>query len=317
MPTDTVQNSNANPNSSMPAVQARSICKEYKSGSSTRQALDHVDITIPMGEWIALLGPNGSGKSTLLSIASGQAIPTSGDFKVMGKQVPDLQRQLIGVVFQATALDPRLTIMENLIDLGRLQGIRKHEIHDRVKQALENSGLMERAHDRVSTLSGGLARRADLVRAMLHEPALLLLDEPTTGLDPIARQQYMEHLSRIHSNGSTTIIMSTHLVQEAEQAGRVLMLNNGKCIADDSPSHLCEKIGKRILKVYQDDFDPQEGEGWRRIDNAWTLPVIGHADPVVEDLLEQGVELALMKPTLSDVFCRVSGIELSNTVTTT
>tara|TARA_Y100000589_G_scaffold332175_1_gene389976 strand:+ start:3590 stop:4465 length:876 start_codon:yes stop_codon:yes gene_type:complete len=288
---------------------------EYKSGSNNRRALDHLDLSIPSGEWVALLGPNGSGKSTLLSIASGRTIPTSGDCQVMGRQLVDLQRQLIGVVFQTTALDPRLTVMENLIDLGRLQGIGRHEIHDLVKQALGDGGLLERADDRVSTLSGGLARRVDLVRAMLHGPPLLLLDEPTTGLDPIAREQYMEHLSRIHLRGRTTIIMSTHLVQEAERAGRVIMLNEGKCIADDAPSDLCEMIGRRILKVYQADFDPPEGEGWRRVDNAWTLPVIGHADPVVEDLLEQGVELALMKPTLSDVFSRVSGVGLSKAVT--
>ncbi len=310
MPDNAFNNPKIDSNSTIPAVQARSISKEYKLPSGNRLALDGVDITIPMGEWVALLGPNGSGKSTLLGIASGQTIPTDGDFEIMGKPLQDLQRQLIGVVFQATALDPRLTIMENLVDLGRLQGIAKHLIRDRVREDLEKNGLLERADDRVSTLSGGLARRADLVRAMLHDPSLLLLDEPTTGLDPIARQEYMEHLSAIHSTGRTTIIMSTHLVQEAERSGRVIMLNSGKCIADDSPSNLCKQVGHRILKIYQDDFDPPEGEGWRRIDSAWTLPVVGHADPVVEDLLEQGVELALMKPTLSDVFSRLSGSDL-------
>ena len=313
MSTETRHNSTIDPAGTTPAIQARSICKEYKSSDGTRLALDHVDLTIPRGEWVAMLGPNGSGKSTLLGIASGQVTPTRGDFNVMGQDLAGLERQLIGVVFQATALDPRLTITENLVDLGRLQGISNDGIRTRVNEALENSGLIDRAHDRVSMLSGGLARRADLARAMLHDPALLLLDELTTGLDPNARQHYMEHLSRIHSTGRTTIVMSTHLVQEAEKAGRVIMLDAGRCIADDSPSDLCEQIGRRILKVYQDDFDPPEGEGWRRLDEAWTLPVAGHSDPVVEDLLEQGVELALMKPTLSDVFNRLGGSELSMT----
>lgn len=297
-----------------PAIQSRSTCMEFRSHDGTRVALDHVDLTIERGEWVAMLGPNGSGKSTLLKIASGQLPPSHGDFQVMGEPVARLERRSIGVVFQSTALDPRLTILENLLDLGRLQGISRHEVSMKVTEGLEKSGLIDRANDRVSTLSGGLARRADLVRAMLHDPALLLLDEPTTGLDPNARQKYMEHLSRIHSGGHTTILMSTHLVQEAERAGRVIMLDAGRCIADDSPTTLCEQIGQRIIRVYQDDFDPPEGEGWRRMDDSWTLPVDGHSDPVVEDLLEQGVELALMKPTLSDVFSRISDSELSKRV---
>ena len=293
------------------AVKAQSLCKEYLSSSGPRLAVDNIDITIHLGEWVALLGPNGSGKSTFLHMISGQITPTNGQLDVMGQSISNLQRELIGVVFQSTALDPRLSIIENLIDLGRLQGIPKGDIGKTVKDALEQVGLLDRADDRVSTLSGGLARRADLARAFLHRPDLLLLDEPTTGLDPVARQQYVDHLRDIHMIGQTTIIMSTHLVDEARNADRVIMLNKGRCIADDSPSELCRKLGNRILKVFQDDFDPPEGEGWRRSDDAWTLPVTGHADPVVEDLLEQGVEMALMKPTLSDVFNRLTGGELS------
>ena len=256
-----------------------------------------MDLDINRGEWVALLGPNGSGKSTLLNVASGQLQPTSGTCAVLGEPVETLDRGAIGVVFQVTALDPRLTIEENLLDLARLQGLKRQDAMDRISEALKRSGLKERAHDRVAALSGGLARRADLARAMIHEPGLLLLDEPTTGLDPLARQSCLDHLAKVNCSDERAIIMSTHLVEEAAQAQRVIMLDEGRCVADGSPESLCQQIGARILRIYETDFEPPSDEGWSKQGDAWTCPVSGHGDPIVEDLLSQGIELSVLRPT--------------------
>lgn len=289
------------------ALHIRQLKQVYGRGKRRRIALDTLDLNVNQGEWLALLGPNGSGKSTLLNIASGQLQPTSGHCEVLGQPLENLDRGAIGVVFQATALDPRLTVHENLSDLAQLQGLDRNEAHKKIREALSRAGLSERARDRVASLSGGLARRADLARAMLHEPGLLLLDEPTTGLDPMAREACLDHLSEVHQSGNRAIIMSTHLVEEAARAQRVIMLDEGRCVADGSPEALCNEIGARVLRIYEADFEPPSDEGWTRQGRTWTSPVSGPTDPIVEDLLSQGIELSVMKPTLADVFTQKSG----------
>ena len=293
------------------ALCLRKITMVYRRGRSERIALDTLDLDVNRGEWIALLGPNGSGKSTLLGVASGRLRPTSGTCHVLGRPLARLERRNIGVVFQASALDPRLTVQENLSDLARLQGLDRREAEVRIHEALSRSGLADRAGDRVASLSGGLARRADLARAMLHRPRLLLLDEPITGLDPLARETCMDHLAEVHAAGDRAIIMSTHLVEEAARAQRVIMLHEGRCVADGTPEALCGEIGSRVLRIFEADFELPTDEGWTKRGRAWTRPVSGPTDPIVEDLLSQGIELSVMKPTLADVFAHRSGSVLA------
>jgi len=294
------------------ALSLDKLTKIFGHGKRSRAALDELDLKINRGEWIGLLGPNGSGKSTFLNIISGQLAATSGRCEVLGKPVENLDRSSIGVAFQTTALDPRLTIRENLLDLARLQGMSHEDSVAGLTEALARTELTERADDRVATLSGGLARRADLARAMLHHPDLILLDEPTGGLDPIARQRCLDHLAEVHQTQNRTIIMSTHLVEEAARSERVIMLHEGRCVADGAPEALCREIGDWILRIYETDFEPPSDEGWTRQGNAWTCPVSGSDDPVVEDLLSQHIELSVLKPTLADVFVRKSGQSLGH-----
>ena len=294
------------------ALKTSKLTKVHGRGRDKRIALHELDLEMHRGEWIALLGPNGSGKSTLLNIISGQMPPTDGQCTVLGQPVENLDRGAIGVAFQATALDPRLSIRDNLLDLARLQGLDHKEAIVAISEALDRAELGDRLHDRVGTLSGGLARRVDLARALLHQPQLLLLDEPTTGLDPIARQACLDHLADVHRGDHRSIIMSTHLIEEAMRAERVIMLHDGHCVADGSPESLCNEIGDWILRIYETDFEPPTDEGWTRQANAWTCPVTGSHDPLVEDLLSQNIELSVLKPTLADVFNRKSGQSLDS-----
>ena len=271
-----------------------------------RQALAGLTLEIPRGRWVALLGPNGSGKSTLLRVASGQQRPDSGDCHVLDQPVSNVNRQQLGVIFQSTALDPRLSVRENLHDLARLQGLDPGTARQRIEVELTGLGIQDRANDRVATLSGGLARRADLARALLHHPDLLLLDEPTTGLDPLAREAVLNRLAEAHRQGRS-IIMSTHLVEEAARAQRVIMLHEGTCVADGAPEDLCHELGPRMVRVSQEGFTPDQPEGWVQRGGTWTRTLSSGPDPVLENLLAAGIDLAVTRPTLADVFAQRSG----------
>ncbi|MCH2153016.1 MAG: ABC transporter ATP-binding protein [Phycisphaerales bacterium] len=288
-------------------LETRDLVVVYRHRGHQRLAIDQLSLDIEANEWIALLGPNGSGKSTLLKVASGQLAPQSGECLVLGDSVSSLDRRRIGVVFQTPALDPRLSIQENLIDLARLQGLDHSTAATRIRIELERLELLDRCDDRVSSLSGGLIRRVDIARAMIHEPDLLLLDEPTTGLDPVARKSCLSRLQTAHTEQGTTLIMSTHLVDEAERAQRVIMLHEGHCVADGTPRELCDAIGQRLIRISHPEFKPEDASGWEFHQGTWTRPVAADADPILESLLSKGIDLTVARPTLADVFERHSG----------
>ena len=219
-----------------------------------RPALRDVTFAVGAGERVGLLGRNGSGKTTLLRIASTRLRPDCGTLDVAGLDVsanPAGVRRRLGVVFQSTALDPALTAREALQMQAALVGIGRRDRAAAVEAALRDAGLADRAGARVATLSGGLARRLDLARGLLHRPALALLDEPTTGLDPVARDEFWALLDRRRGDGAQ--LVATHLMDEAERCDRVVILDAGRVVAEGAPAALAARLGADALWLDGDD----------------------------------------------------------------
>jgi ABC-2 type transport system ATP-binding protein len=192
-----------------------------------------------------LLGPNGSGKSTLFKILSTALAPGGGGARIGDVEIRDpAVRRHIGVVFQAPALDKKLTVAENLVCHGHLYGLSGRPLRERIDAMLGRFGILERAGDRVDTLSGGLARRVELAKALLHEPGVLLLDEPSTGLDPGARRDLWDLLRALRG---VTVLLTTHLLEEAERCGRIGILHKGKLVALGTPDALRAEIGGEVV----------------------------------------------------------------------
>ena len=199
-----------------------------------REALRGVSLTVERGEIFALLGPNGGGKTTLFKILSTLMRVAQGSVRVLGHDLRGEARRVrssIGVVFQSPGLDPKLTVAENLVHHGHLYGLGGASLRARVTAVLADLDLTDRAGDLVETLSGGLARRTDLARGLLHGPELLLLDEPSTGLDPGGRRDFAQLLRALRDRGGVTVVLTTHYMEEAERADRVAVLHEGSLVA--------------------------------------------------------------------------------------
>ena len=207
---------------------------------------------VDRGEIFALLGPNGGGKTTLFKILSTLMRPTSGTVHVLGhdlgREAPAVRPRL-GVVFQNPGLDPKLTVAENLVHHGHLYGLGGASLRERVKQVLGDLDLTERADDLVETLSGGLARRTELARGLLHAPELLLLDEPSTGLDPGARRDFSQHLRELRDRAGVTVVLTTHYMEEAERADRVAVLHEGSLVALGTADELKRSVGGDVVVI--------------------------------------------------------------------
>jgi len=215
-----------------------------------REALRGVTFRVDRGEIFALLGPNGGGKTTLFRILSTLMRPASGEARVLGHDLARdaaAVRPRLGVVFQNPGLDPKLTVGENLVHHGHLYGLGGAPLRDRVKQLLGDLDLSDRANDRVETLSGGLARRTELARGLLHTPELLLLDEPSTGLDPGARRDFSHHLRELRDRAGVTVVLTTHYMEEAERADRVAVLHDGALVAIGAADELKRGVGGDVV----------------------------------------------------------------------
>jgi ABC-2 type transport system ATP-binding protein len=236
---------------SAPALEIAHVGHAY----ADRIALEDVSLAVSPGEMFALLGPNGGGKTTLFRIIATLVRPAAGSVRVFGADVrtngADVRR-LLGVVFQSPALDKRLTVRENLRHHGHLYGLRGRPLHDLIEVALARVRLSDRGDDRVLALSGGLARRAEIAKALLPAPRLLLLDEPTTGLDPGARADLWRDLRALREAQGTTIVLTTHLMDEAEACDRVAILDSGRVVLSGRPGDLTAALGGDILTIDSD-----------------------------------------------------------------
>lgn len=222
-----------------------------------RVALDGLSFAVQPGELFALLGPNGGGKTTLFRITSTLLTPTAGHVRVFGTDVvqdPHGARRRLGVVFQSAAIDPKLTVGENLRHHGQMFGLTGRLLAERTHEALSALRLTDRVADMAGTLSGGLQRRTELAKALMTRPELLLLDEPTTGLDPAARRDVREQLLRFRAEGMT-VVMTTHLMDEAAVCDRVAILHKGRLVAEGAPATLVEAVGGDVVVVTTRDPD--------------------------------------------------------------
>ncbi len=221
-----------------------------------RTALDGVSLRVPRGSLFGLLGPNGGGKTTLLRVLSTLLSPDGGSAQVDGLDVaarPQDVRRRLGVVFQNPALDDELTLEENLFTHAALYGLKRSHAVERMSLLLPMFGIADRRKERLSTFSGGLRRRADIVRGLMHSPPTLLLDEPTTGLDPAARLVFWDMLERIRQRERTTIIVATHIMEEADRCDYLAIIDLGSVVAEGSPDELKRAIGEEMLWLESDD----------------------------------------------------------------
>jgi ABC-2 type transport system ATP-binding protein len=234
------------------AISARGLTRRF--GNLT--AVDHVDLTIPKAQIYGFLGPNGSGKSTTIRMLCGLLLPSEGAVEVLGHDATresEKLRQKIGYMTQRFSLWEDLTVLENLEFIADIFGIRRSERARRLEAALDEYNLRERVAQRAGTLSGGQKQRLALAAAALHEPELLLLDEPTSAVDPQSRRDFWESLFRLVGQG-TTILVSTHYMDEAERCHRLAILDNGRLVAEGSPQALMENIDAVVIEVETEDI---------------------------------------------------------------
>ena len=232
------------------AIRLRGVVKRYDEIT----AVAGLDLDVPVGTCVGLLGPNGAGKSTTMRLLTGQSIADEGDVEVLGFQLPDESKQAraqLGVTPQLDNLDVTLTVEQNLLVFAHLYRIGRSERRAAIERALEMAKLVDRRATRVDKLSGGMRRRLLIARALVHRPRLVLLDEPTVGLDPQVRQELWALIDLLRAEGST-ILMSTHYIEEAQRlADTVLIMSHGKGVAAGAPAELvAEHAGREAVEVY-------------------------------------------------------------------
>ncbi len=232
------------------AIRLRGVVKRY--GAIT--AVDHLDLEVPTGTCVGLLGPNGAGKSTTMRMLTAQSIADEGELEVLGFQLPSESKQAraqCGVVPQLDNLDVSLTVEQNLLVFSHLYRIGHADRKEAIERSLELANLVDRRETRVDKLSGGMRRRLLIARALVHQPRLVLMDEPTVGLDPQVRQQLWALIDQLRYEG-TTILMSTHYIEEAQRlADTVLIMSHGQAVARGKPADLVlEHAGSEVLEVY-------------------------------------------------------------------
>ena len=300
-----------------PAVDIQKVHHSY----GTHSALRDITLQVEPGALYGLLGPNGSGKTTLFRILSTLMPPSEGRAHVFGLDTAresGAVRRRIGTVFQEEALDEALTVRENLRFQGALYGLHGAERRERTEELLRRLDVADRATDPVGDLSGGLRRRVDLARGLLHRPDLLLLDEPTSGLDPAARRTFWSAVQQLRSDEGTTLLLATHLMDEAERCDRVGILSDGALVADGRPSTLKADLGDETLwleaeapTALRDRIEAQFGVPTRIV--GATVQVAPSDPPtflssLYEALSDHIRSATIRTPTLEDVFMVHAGV---------
>lgn len=300
----------------VPALEVEHLSFSY----GERRALDDVSFTIQPGEIFGFLGPNGGGKTTLFRILSTLAAAQSGTARVFGHDLGGATlevRRRLGVVFQHPSLDQKLTVAENLTHHGRLYGITGERLRQRSQLMLEQMGVADRGNDLVGTLSGGLKRRVELAKALLPEPELLLLDEPSTGLDPAARREFHVNLAALRAMQRVTIVLTTHYMEEAERCDRIGILHRGRLVAMAPPGELKSRVGGDVIVIRAASPDSlgrkvaaRFGVNGALVDGTVRIErPRGHelVREVVEQFGDEIESVTFGKPTLEDVFIHLTG----------
>ena len=300
-------------------IELEAVTHNYGS----RLALDRLSFSVGEAEIFGLLGPNGSGKTTLFRILSTLMIPTGGAARIQGFDAgrePNKVRQQTGIVFQARSVDIKLTVAENLKHQGHLYGLHGGHLKARIAEVLLRVGLLDRANEKVETLSGGQQRRVELAKGLIHSPSVLLLDEPSTGLDPGARRDLWQYLRTLRDEEGVTVLVTTHLMEEAEHCDRLAFLSEGKLVALGSPAELKAQIGGDVV-TFETAGPEQAAQLASEITGRFGAAptVLGNAVRVERELghrfLTEVVEgfpgrvegVSVAKPSLEDVFIDRTG----------
>jgi len=306
------------PDATSPAVEVRNLTKTY--GDLT--AVKGVSFDVAQGEIFAFLGPNGAGKSTTIKMLCTLARPTAGSARVAGFDVVEDARRVrrhIGLVFQEQTLDEQLTAEENLRFHAVLYGVPSDQLDARITRVFELVALSDRRKDLVSTYSGGMARRLEIARGMLHTPRVLFLDEPTVGLDPQTRALIWEDIHRLRREEGITIFLTTHYMDEAENAERIAIIDYGEIIALDTPDALKASVGSDTISLETADDDAAlstlGAAGYRvvRTEGGLTAYVEDEEAEVGALVTAVGVPVRMLRahrPTLDDVFLHYTGREI-------
>jgi ABC-2 type transport system ATP-binding protein len=298
-------------------ISVQNLVHRYES----RTALNGVSFDVRPAELFGLLGPNGSGKTTLFRILSTLMVPSGGRAIILGCDAvrePARVRRQIGVVFQAQSVDQKLTAYENLWHQGHLYGLRGASLNKRIQEILSRVGLADRAKDLVETFSGGMQRRIELGKGLLHHPGVLLLDEPTTGLDPGARRDLWQYLALLRDEEHVSVLVTTHLMEEAERCDRLAIMNEGNLVALGTPAELKSEIGGDVVTL---DATHDAGVLAERIrarfhvdttvlENQIRMERQGahrFVTEVVEAFPGEIEAISVSKPALEDVFIRRTG----------
>ena len=300
------------------AIEVRDLVKTF--GEFT--AVDHLSFSVPHGEIFGFLGPNGAGKSTTIKMLCTLLRPTSGTATVNGFDVarqPNEVRASIGIIFQDYSLDERITAEENLRFHCMIYHVPRAERQGRIAQVLEMVDLSDRANDKVGTFSGGMKRRLEIARGLLHHPAVLFLDEPTVGLDPQTRERLWEQIHALRRRQAMTVFMTTHYMDEAENCDRIGIIDHAKLIALDTPQELKAMIGGDVVRLGVAETNVtaareflQQGYQISATAEGNVLRFeVDHADRFVPELLQAMPmpvsSLEIAKPTLNDVFLQLTG----------
>ena len=314
--------SNGHTPAGQPAIEVIELSKRF--GDFT--AVDGISFEVPRGEIFGFLGPNGAGKTTTISMLCTLLKPTSGRATIGGYDVERQSSQVrreIGIVFQDTTLDDRLTARENLIFHGEVYGMSRGDIVTRAADVLQRVGLTDRAGDRVLTFSGGMKRRLEIARGLMHSPTALFLDEPTVGLDPQSRRGLWSYAQSLRDTEGVTIFLTTHYMDEAEACDRIAVIDNGTIIALDTPSGLKGRLGGDVITVSAADNEKLGAE----IKERFQIEPRAEADglefrvdrgdqfvPTLFARLETPIDtVQVRRPTLDDVFVELTGHQIRDT----
>jgi ABC-2 type transport system ATP-binding protein len=286
----------------------------------TRKALQDLTFSVGKGEIFGFLGPNGGGKTTTFKILSTLFSTQPGQVKIFGMDLAQDKiaiRRRMGIVFQLPALDKKLKVRENLIHQGHLYGLSGKELQTRIDRDLERLSLKDRAKDKVESLSGGLQRRVELAKALLNNPELMILDEPSTGLDPAARKEFWGHLENLRQSQGMTVLVTTHYLEEADRCDRLLILDKGVKVALGKPEVLKAEIGGEVLRLRAKEPAVLAAKLSEKLKIKTQIvgdliqieqPKAYHlVAPILEAFPDDVLSLTLGLPTLEDVFIHQTG----------
>ncbi len=300
----------------MKAIEVKGLRKKYKE----HEAVKGINFSVEEGELFAFLGENGAGKSTTINMLCTILEITEGDVSICGYKLgkdDDKIRNLIGIVFQNSVLDGNLTVKENLLTRGAYYGLSKKQILERMKPFTEKLELDEIWNRKYEKLSGGQRRRVDIVRALINNPRILFLDEPTTGLDPKSRKLVWDYIDYLRKEYKMTIFLTTHYMEETRDADHVVILDKGKIISSGTPAELKTRFAPSKLVWYtkkEEEADELMGEVSRAVDydaDHYNAEINGNISEFLYKNRDKIIDYEIVKGTMDDVFLNLTGKELA------